>query len=215
MILNIRTEYHIFFFGHLIFLFYLLNGTALAGNLYHVKWVIDGDTIVLEDGRHVRYIGINSPEIDHKNQMAEPYGNTARDFNKKLISARPVQMEFDEERVDQYGRLLAYVYLPDNTCLNMEILRSGYAYCLPKKPNKTYENKLLKAQQYAMQARLGIWKSLKEKEGRYTGNIESKRFHHPTCSFGMRIKKSNIIIFSKKWGAFCAGFAPCKKCMPK
>ncbi len=197
-----------------MFLFLLFSGETFAGNLFNVKWIIDGDTIILEDGRHVRYIGINSPEIDHKNKIAEPYGYEARNFNKKLLSEGLIRMEFDKERVDRYGRLLAYVYLKDNTFLNMELLLGGYAYCLPKKPNSKYEKELLEAQRYAMKTQRGIWKSWKGKKEQYMGNIASKRFHLDTCGFGMRIKKNNLIYFEKKWDAFQTGFAPCKKCLP-
>ncbi len=209
-----RLTYYRLCFGSLIFLCLLFSEEIHAGNLFGVRWIIDGDTIVLEDGRHVRYIGINSPEIDHKNHMAEPYGYEARNFNKKLVSTGPVRMEFDQERVDHYGRLLAYVFLPDETFINKELIKKGYACFLPRKPNRKHEKELLEAQRYAMKAKIGIWKNWKETNGRYPGNPESKRFHLDTCAFGMKIKKSNVIVFTKKWDAFRAGFAPCKKCFP-
>ncbi|MBW2100873.1 MAG: thermonuclease family protein, partial [Deltaproteobacteria bacterium] len=69
------------------FLLVLFCGQALADGekWYKVKWVDDGDTIVLMDGRHVRYIGINSPEIEHKDQKAEAYGYEANKFNKTMM----------------------------------------------------------------------------------------------------------------------------------
>jgi len=194
--------------------FLLLNGVSFAGNFFHVRWVIDGDTIVLSDGRHIRYIGINAPEIEHKNQIAEPFGYTARNFNQSLISTGPIRMEFDIERIDQYGRLLAYVYSANGTFINNELIKKGYAYCLPKKPNRKHEKELLDTQRYAMKARIGIWKNREDEKGKYPGNIASKRFHLDTCMFGRRIQKRNLIVFTKKWEAFLEGFAPCKKCMP-
>ena len=41
----------------------------LADSWYHVRWINDGDTVVLDDGRHVRYIGMNAPEIEHEDQI--------------------------------------------------------------------------------------------------------------------------------------------------
>ena len=58
--------------------------TCFADEWVRVKWVVDGDTVVLQDGRHVRYIGIDTPEIDHKNQRAEPLGYEAMAFNRCL-----------------------------------------------------------------------------------------------------------------------------------
>nr|MBC8361511.1 thermonuclease family protein [Candidatus Desulfatibia profunda] len=85
---------------------------SVAQELFKVRWVNDGDTVVLTDGRHVRYIGINAPEIDHENQRAEPYGYQAKKYNEKLVLSKTICLQFDKEQYDQYGRLLAYVFLP-------------------------------------------------------------------------------------------------------
>jgi micrococcal nuclease len=67
--------------------------------------VEDGDTVVLEDDTHVRYIGMNAPEIEHEDRRAEPFGSKAKAFNKKLVYRQTVRLEFDREQHDQYGRL--------------------------------------------------------------------------------------------------------------
>jgi micrococcal nuclease len=66
-----------------------------------VKRVIDGDTIVLNNGEKVRYIGIDTPERD------EDYYNKAKEFNKKLVEGKTVRLETDVQQRDRYGRLLA------------------------------------------------------------------------------------------------------------
>jgi endonuclease YncB( thermonuclease family) len=66
----------------LLVLVFLTDEPIHAKNNFYVRWVDDGDTIVLADGRRVRYIGINAPEIAHRDQKAEPYGNTAKKFNR-------------------------------------------------------------------------------------------------------------------------------------
>ena len=93
-------------------MFFLLSaaGYSNAQTWYTVKWVNDGDTIVLTNGWRVRYIGTDAPEIDHENQKAQPYGYKARSFNKKLVLSQKIGLEFDEERHDRYGRLLAYIF---------------------------------------------------------------------------------------------------------
>ncbi len=123
------------------FLFLLLCSGSYAecSELYEVRWVDDGDTIVLTDGKRVRYIGINSPEVESKYSKAEPFGYEAREFNRSLVYLKKVRLEFDIEKYDQYDRLLAYVFLPDGTFINNAMITAGYAYCLPRKPNVKYE----------------------------------------------------------------------------
>jgi len=202
-----------FFRGFLSFISVLLiAGQSNPESFYDVRWVDDGDTIVLIDGRHVRYIGINAPEIRHGGRKAEPNGYEAKRFNKNLVLSRKVRLEFGKERTDQYGRLLAYVFLEDNTLVNQEMIENGYAYCLSRKPNDRYDEIFLKAQRRAMSARIGIWCQWQEESCRYVGNRKSRRFHLETCPFGVKISKKNKVFFSGKREAFWAGFAPCKKC---
>jgi hypothetical protein len=77
----------------------LISAAASAQQWFRVKWVIDGDTIVLDDGRHVRYIGINAPEIAHdahfigskqKPRKAEPFGDAAKKYNQFLRPSEAV-----------------------------------------------------------------------------------------------------------------------------
>jgi micrococcal nuclease len=189
------------------------SGPSLAQTLYAVKWVSDGDTIILKDGRHVRYIGINAPEVKHADRKAEAYGYQAKNFNAKLVYSRRVRLEFDKEKYDHFGRLLAYVFLEDDTFVNQAILEHGWAYCLPRRPNDRYESVFLNSQRYAMLKKLGLWGQFNEKRGSYIANRRSKRFHQETCPFGKKTKERNRIIFKAKWEAFWAGFAPCKKCL--
>jgi endonuclease YncB( thermonuclease family) len=204
-----KTAIHLFI-PIIVFLLFICHSEG--DSRYSVRWVEDGDTIVLADDRHIRYIGINAPEIEHDDQKAEPYGYEAKQFNEKLISSRKVRLEFDRERIDQYGRLLAYVFLEDNTLVNQAMIENGYAHCLPKKPNDRYETAFLKAQRRAMTKRLGIWRLLKKESHQLVGNRRSKRFHLQTCPFGKKTSKKNRILFSNQREAFWAGFAPCRKC---
>jgi micrococcal nuclease len=188
-------------------------GFSYAQNWYAVKWVNDGDTMVLANGSRVRFIGINAPEIDHENRQSEPYGYQARSFTQTGVSFQKIRLEFDQQRRDRYGRLLAYVFLPDGSLLNEQLLQTGLAFFLYRKPNLRYEKRLLKAQQNAMRARRGLWQKWKEKKGQYIGNKKSRRVHLATCPYGETIKSKNRIPFSTKWEAFYAGYAPAKKCI--
>jgi micrococcal nuclease len=192
----------------------LLDQGTLASQWRQVRWVDDGDTVVLSDGTRVRYIGINAPEIAHETRPPERFGPEARAFNRKLVYQKPVRLELDRERQDQYGRLLAYVFLKDGTFVNAELVRAGHAYYLFRTPNTKYDQLLLRLQRDAMAKRVGLWKGFPDKRGYYVGNGRSKRFHQPNCPFGKTISPKNRIVFRTKYEAFWAGYAPCKRCNP-
>ena len=194
----------------------LLTSPVIAEQWIKVKWVDDGDTILLTNGQHLRYIGINSPEIENRKykRKAEPYGQEALRYNMHLVYKKRVKLEFDRENKDRYGRLLAYVYLPNGTFVNLKMIEQGYAYCLYKRPNDRYQKKFLAAQREAMTAGRGIWHQWREPSRKYVGSRGSRRFHLETCSNGRKIKTRNRIYFSSRWEAFWAGYAPAKGCRP-
>jgi len=196
------------------FLLAVLSAQSSAAQTWHtVRWVNDGDTVVLANGKRVRYIGINAPEIDHEDQKAQPYGYQARSFNKELVMSKRIRLEYDVERYDRYGRLLAYIFLQDGSFINARLLQAGLAFCLFRKPNVRYDIILLKAQQDAMKLKNGLWRNWNEKENKYIGNRGSRRFHIPACPFANKIKSKNKITFISKWDAFKQGYAPSKECI--
>jgi micrococcal nuclease len=193
----------------------LCNASASAAKRVKVARVADGDTVELGDGRRVRYIGLNAPEINHELNTAEPFGFEARACNAALVGSMGIRLEFDVERYDAYGRTLAYVFLTDQTLVNEKLLQEGLAYCLYKMPNVKYADRLLKAQREAMQARRGIWKDGREKEeGRYVGNRNSRRLHLADCPEVKRVYPRNRVVFATRWDAFWDGYSPSKECLP-
>ncbi len=182
---------------------------------YQVKWVVDGDTVVLDDGRRVRYIGINAPELEHDGHQAEPFAEEAKQFNASLVDRKEVRLEFDREHTDPYGRTLAYVFLKDGTLVNAQIISHGYAFLLYHSQNRKYDSILLQLQRAAMSAKKGIWKDWRENPTSYPGNKQSRRFHLSTCAFGKRIKPQNRIVFRRQWDAYWEGYAPAKRCLPE
>lgn len=130
------------------------SGPSQPGNLETatVATVVDGDTIELVDGRRVRYIGINTPERD------QPYYKEATDANRQLVEGRAVQLEFDVETFDQYGRTLAYIWV-DGTLANWEVVNRGFANVFTVPPNVKYEEALRRAEQDAREAGRGLWAS--------------------------------------------------------
>lgn len=88
--------------------------------------VIDGDTLELEGGDRVRLIGVNAPESVDPRRPVERFGMEAAEFTRRLAEGKAVRLEYDGETRDQFGRTLAYIYLPDGSLLNAEIVRQGY-----------------------------------------------------------------------------------------
>ena len=122
----------------------------------YVKKVFDGDSILLSDGREVRYIGIDTPETGGY-KPEEYYGEEAREINEGLVLGKEVTLEFDVERVDGYGRILAYVYAGD-TFVNLEMVRRGAAVAMPYPPNLKHHKELSIAMEDAREEGVGIWK---------------------------------------------------------
>lgn len=121
-----------------------------------VARVIDGDTIKLINGERVRYIGIDTPELHHPKKPVEYMAEEAKEFNEKLVGGEVVRLEFDVERRDKYGRLLAYVYAGD-TFVNARLLEEGYAQTLTIPPNVKYADEFLRLQRKAREENKGLW----------------------------------------------------------
>lgn len=90
-------------------------------------YVVDGDTIIVSGQEKVRLIGVDAPEIPHEDKPGEEGGEEARKFLKKLVEGRKVNLEYDWERLDRYGRTLAYVYTEEGKLANEELIASGHA----------------------------------------------------------------------------------------
>jgi micrococcal nuclease len=132
----------------------LLAATDATGLVATVREVIDGDTIVLHDGRKVRYLGINAPE------HGQPYAREATHFNRRLVSGLPVRLEFDQVREDRHGRLLAYIYHKDKM-VNERLLAEGLAHVFSIPPNTRYADRFLQMQEKAHTAKTGMWKAVR------------------------------------------------------
>ena len=122
-----------------------------------VQRVVDGDTVVLSTGEWVRYIGMDTPELHHPKKPVQAYAREAKEFNRKLVEGKTVRLEFDVERHDKYGRTLAYVYLPDGTFVNAELVRQGYAHTLTIPPNVKFADLFVKFQREARENNRGLW----------------------------------------------------------
>jgi micrococcal nuclease len=208
---NIKKLFFLTCFFFLGLLWFPLHSCAKEWG--RVKWVTDGDTIIIEDGNLIRYLGIDAPEIDHKTNTAEPYGYISRDFNKNLVLSEKLRLEFDQRKQDRYGRQLAYVFLKNGVFVNQLLIENGYAFYLYQSDNLKYHDLLMKKQQEAMAAKRGIWKNWREKSKYYIGNVNSKRFHLPSCPYGKKTVQKNLVVFESSWIAFWRGYSPCRQCL--
>jgi|GEM_PF-2112373 len=128
--------------------------------------VVDGDTIKVRYGgklESVRLIGIDTPETTRGKN--EPFGEQAGAFLEALLADRTVLIEFDVERRDRYGRLLAYAWAQDDSApaslfVNAQLARWGYAQLLTIPPNVKYVERLRNAVEAAKAARANLWRSL-------------------------------------------------------
>jgi micrococcal nuclease len=117
--------------------------------------VIDGDTIVLESGEKIRYLMVDTPEIT--NGHNDCFGDQARDFNADLALGQTVDLTYDEECTDKYGRLLAFVETPDGE-VNTLLVSRGYACVLYIPPNGSdRHDEFMDLELTARQSHEGMW----------------------------------------------------------
>ena len=121
-----------------------------------VTRVIDGDTIELETGQKVRYIGINTPETVDPRKPAECFGREASEKNKELVEGKIVELEKDISETDKYQRLLRYVYV-DGVLVNDYLVRQGFANASSYPPDVKHQEQFLEAEQEARKDNRGLW----------------------------------------------------------
>jgi len=134
----------------LIFTLLAPGCSKINENAVLVTRIIDGDTIEIEGGVKVRYIGIDTPEI------GKPYYLEAKEANLNLVGGKRIQLEKDVEDKDDYGRLLRYVWA-NGIMVNAELVRSGYAYSYSYPPNLKYQAHFLQLEKEAREQKRGLW----------------------------------------------------------
>lgn len=100
---------------------------AAADDWVTVKRVIDGDTFRAAKVGKIRLMGIDTPELGRDGKPAQPGAEKAKEALQKLIMGKRVRLEYDGQRLDKYGRILAYVYTAEGLMVNEELLRLGLA----------------------------------------------------------------------------------------
>lgn len=128
-----------------------------------VRHVIDGDTVVLGDGEHLRLLGINTPELAHpKNRRLsadQPLARAATQALQALLTTGDgaVHYRVGAEPRDRYRRLLADLYLTDGRSVAAELLAAGLGWQVTFAPNDSLAGCLAEVEQRARDERLGVW----------------------------------------------------------
>jgi micrococcal nuclease len=130
---------------------------VLTEGPYDVQSVVDGDTLLLANHARVRLIGADTPETVKPNHPVEPWGLEASEFTRQFVAGQQVRLEFDRERLDKYGRFLAYVWVGDRM-LNEELIRAGLARAeLQYHYSSSMKTRFRHAEAEAKSAGRGIW----------------------------------------------------------
>ena len=132
-----------------------------------VTKVIDGDTIQIEGGEKVRYIGIDTPELNigkaGRNKKTECYAREALLKNHELVYEKTVGLERDQTDRDKYGRLLRYVYVGESR-INDELVSGGYARAFIFPDDRKYATEIIAAEGAAKKRNVGMWAECGDRE---------------------------------------------------
>ena len=196
------------------------RGTAIYTKLppgaerHSVRNVYDGDTLTLTDGRRVRFLGIDTPEISE----GQPYAKEAKAYAKKYCDKKDIWLTYDNygDRMDKFGRLLAFVWAESMSqgggyiCINEGIVSEGLATVyLPRKDAKLRNLKtLLRLQKGARNAKRGIWNNFVDYKVLVTPF--GSAFHKAGCKHIANHRKLRTIMASQ---AADSGLHPCRTCL--
>lgn len=198
--------------------------TVLIKSDYNVKThkvvrVVDGDTVkVLFNGKEesLRLIGIDTPESVHPNSdKNSPEGIIASNYTKSKLEGKEVVLEFDVQERDQYGRLLAYLWLGNNM-FNKTLLEEGYALVSTYPPNVRYVNDFLKLEKVARENDKGLWQYEEVKvnpdTAPFIGSKNSDKYHYKGYTHNGQIAEHNLVYFESIEHAVGSGYKPCGIC---
>jgi micrococcal nuclease len=185
-----------------------------------VTRVVDGDTIVMAGVGTVRLIGVDTPETVDPRTPVQFFGKEASEFTRRMAHDKLVRLAFDTQRMDKYQRTLAYVYLPDGTFLNAEIVKQGYGHAYVTYPFK-YLDQFRGYEREAREAGRGLWGAAADATvGSVVGGADGAnpeqvvyvtrtgtKYHSDGCRF---LARSKIPIALKDVG----NHEPCSVCKP-
>lgn len=176
--------------------------------------VVDGDTIYLDNGEKVRFVGVNTPERGVEGYI------TSKNFVQKLCLNKEVGLDIDDSKhSDKYGRTLAVVIV-DGKNVNEMLLKEGLAEIMYMPPSEFYPYDWANSDTHvantdsSSSTSSSTSDSSSSSSGSYVGNSNTGKFHVSGCGSVNKMSEKNKVFFSSRDEAVNQGYVPCKKCNP-
>ncbi|HEC12498.1 MAG TPA: hypothetical protein ENI80_04505 [Acidiferrobacteraceae bacterium] len=183
-----------------LFICALFYGAALSGawasseTAITVK-VIDGDTLVLGDGRHLRLVGVNCPEQGYDGRPDEPWARAATAYTRRQLLNKKIHLKFGPQRQDRYKRTLAQVFTEDGQDFQIGLLERGLASAVAIAPNVDHADAYLRVERIARRQAIGLWGDAYYKPKAAQGLSLKTRGFHFVRGHIQRIGKSRRYIY--------------------
>ncbi len=179
--------------------------------------VVDGDTIYLDNGDKVRFVGVNTPERGVEGYI------TSKNFVQKLCLNKEVGIDIDDSKhTDRYGRILGVVIVGGKN-VNEMLLKEGLAEIMYMPPSEFYPYDWANSNTHVASSHSSSSSSShptssestsSDSSASYIGNANSGKFHVPSCSSVGKMSENNKVFFSSRNDAINQGYVPCKRCNP-
>ena len=181
--------------------------------------VVDGDTIYLDNGEKIRFVGVNTPERGVEGYIA------SKNFVQKLCLNKKVGIDVDDRKHnDKYGRTLGVVIV-DGKNVNEMLLKEGLAEVMYMPPSEFYPFNWADSDTHvadthtstsssSSQAPSSAESTSSASSASYVGNANTGKFHEPSCSSVSKMSEGNKVFFSSRNDAVNQGYVPCKMCNP-
>lgn len=178
--------------------------------------VVDGDTIYLDNGEKIRFVGVNTPERGVEGYI------TSKNFVQKLCLNKKVGIDVDDSKhSDRYGRTLGVVIV-DGKNVNEMLLKEGLAEIMYMPPSEFYPYDWANSNTPTSTSHSSSSSShptsaqstSSSDSASYVGNANSGKFHESYCSSVGKMSEGNKVFFSSRNDAINQGYTPCKICNP-
>ncbi len=181
--------------------------------------VVDGDTIYLDNGEKIRFVGVNTPERGVEGYI------TSKNFVQKLCLNKKVGVDVDDSKhSDKYGRTLGVVIV-DGKNVNEMLLKEGLAEIMYMPPSEFYPfdwansnthvaNTHSSSSSSSSHTPTGTQSTSSSDSANYVGNANTGKFHVSSCSSVKDMSEGNKVFFSNRNDAVNQGYDPCKRCNP-
>ena len=181
-----------------------------------VTKAVDGDTVILANGLHLRYRNIDTPEMVFVREAPQPYAIKATERNRALVEGKTVTVEITPENTDKYGRLLGTLILPDGRHVEEVLAEEGLGKVVEFDKDDPALQTLKSAQAAASAAGRGVWSRTANDTGvKYIASSTSKIYHVPGCAKAANIKPENLAEFVNEEDAKASGRTACPTCIGK